>query len=308
MDLDRILEIGDRCIHDEPPACMAACPVHLDVISFVKEIEKGDFSKAYKLMEKRIPFAGIIGMICDHPCQNSCVRQKAGEAVGISELEKTVIALGYTPPKKSIPVPKNRGRVAVAGAGLSGLTAACDLDKKGYQVVIYEKGNQIGGRIWNYEGVVLKREAILEQLRVIEKNGIRVELDTKLDAKTLDEITGDYDAVYLGTGEWETEIHTDPDTFQVGASSIFAGGRLINGNDSVIHSVSTGRRAAISIDRYIGKVSLTASREREGVFDTPLRYKDDEGVESGRCLKCQCDLCIKGCSHMQRFQIAPDAY
>lgn len=336
MDLDRLLEIGDRCIHDEPPPCTAACPVHMDVIGFMTEIENGDFSKAYKLMEKKLPFAGIIGMICDHPCESCCVRQEPQDAIAISELEKAVIALGYAPPKRNIPIPKNKGRVAVAGGGLSGLTAACDLDKKGYQVVIYEKEDRIGGRIWKYEGANLGRETILEQLGVIEKNGIRVELNTILNESSLNEIVREYDAVFLGTGEWEKEIHADPDTFQVGDSSIFAGGRLVSGSDSVIHSVSTGRRAAISIDRYVGKVSLGASREREGVFDTLLQYKvdaaevstrtkktaaqaaggsasdvysrDEASAEAGRCLKCRCDLCIRGCSHMQRFKISPDSY
>jgi NADPH-dependent glutamate synthase beta subunit-like oxidoreductase len=117
-------------------------------------------------------------MICDHPCESCCVRQEPQDAIAISELEKAVIALGYAPPKRNIPIPKNKGRVAVAGGGLSGLTAACDLDKKGYQVVIYEKEDRIGGRIWKYEGAYLGRETILEQLGVIEKNGIRVELNT----------------------------------------------------------------------------------------------------------------------------------
>jgi NADPH-dependent glutamate synthase beta subunit-like oxidoreductase len=61
------------------------------------------------------------------------------------------------------------------------------------------------------------------------------------------------------------EILADPDTFQVGDSSIFAGGRLVSGSDSVIHSVSTGRRAAISIDRYVGKVSLGLQEKERGI-------------------------------------------
>ena len=63
MDLDKLLEIGNQCIHSEPPTCVASCPVHMDVIAFVSEIEKGDFAKAYKIMENRIPFARMIGMM-----------------------------------------------------------------------------------------------------------------------------------------------------------------------------------------------------------------------------------------------------
>ena len=63
MDLDKLLEIGNQCIHSEPPTCVASCPVHMDVIAFSHEIEKGDFAKAYKIMENRIPFARMIGMM-----------------------------------------------------------------------------------------------------------------------------------------------------------------------------------------------------------------------------------------------------
>ncbi|MFZ5969229.1 MAG: pyridine nucleotide-disulfide oxidoreductase/dicluster-binding protein [Bacillota bacterium] len=327
MDLDKLLETGDRCIHDEPPACTAGCPVHMDVIAFIREIEKGDFSKAYKLMEKRIPFARIVGMICDHPCESLCVRNESGGAISIAELEKTVISHGFTPPKKTLPLPKNKGKVAIIGGGMSGMTAAYDLDKKGYQVTLYEKSDRLGGRIWSYVGKDLKKEVIEEELQVIEKQGVQVNLKITIDKKGLEEIVKEYDAVYLGTGEWEEDLQIHPDTFQVENSSVFAGGKLVNRNNSIIYSASSGRRAAISIDRYLGKVSITASREREGVFDTPLKYEDDdiepmvkaekafdiytkeEAVkEAERCLKCQCRTCIKTCSHMKKFNISPNAY
>lgn len=100
MNLDELLKIGDRCINEEPPACTAHCPVHMDVKSFVEEIEKGDFKKAYKIMEKRIPFTRIIGMICDHPCESVCVRDRKGGPIRISELEKAAVYYGYSKPKK----------------------------------------------------------------------------------------------------------------------------------------------------------------------------------------------------------------
>lgn len=327
MDLDKLLETGDRCIHDEPPACTASCPVHLDVEAFVTETEQGNFKNAYKLMEKRIPFAGVIGMICDHPCEDVCVRQDAGGAIGISELEKAAALYGYSLPKKNIPIPKNKGKVAIAGGGLSGLTAACDLDRKGYRVVIYEKSDRLGGRIWDYEGELLNRERILEQLRIVEENGITVNLNSPVDRKRLEALASEYDAVFIGTGEWEEELDIHPETFQTGCASVFAGGRLAHRSWSVINSVSSGRRAAISIARYLDKVSITASREREGVFRSQLEYREENQVyaerikkssavyteeeaarEAARCYKCRCNLCIKACVHLQRFKMPPNAY
>lgn len=327
MDLDKLLEISNQCIHSEPPVCVASCPVHMDVIAFVCEIEKGDFAKAYKVMEAKIPFSRLMGKICDHPCESRCVRKEVGGSIRISELEKTVIDLGYTSPKKPLLMPKNKGTVAIIGGGLSGCVTALELDKKGYKVSIYEKTNRLGGSLWDYEGKGLETAIIEEELSVISKKGITACYNTEVTEENLKNYLEKYDAVYLGAGSWSKAYAIHPETFQVNDSSLFIGGKLQTQNHSIIFSASSGKRAAVSIDRYITKTSMLASREREGVFETKLNYKIDtvepieevvktssiysenEAIEEAkRCLKCQCDACIKACVHMQRFSITPDRY
>lgn len=327
MDLDKLLEISNQCIHSEPPVCVASCPVHMDVIAFVTEIEKGDFAGAYKIMENKIPFSRLIGKICDHPCETTCVRKDVGGSIRISELEKTVIDLGYMKPKKPFLMPKTKGNVAIIGGGLSGCVAAIELDKKGYKVSIYEKSNHLGGSLWNYEGKGLESSVIEEELLIIKQKGIVICYNTEVSEENLQSYIEKYDAVYLGTGVWSEVYSINPDTLQANESSLFIGGKLQSQNSSVIDSLSSGKRAAISIDRYITKTSMHASREREGIFETKLNYKidnvksintvvktshiysDHEAIaEANRCLKCQCDECIKACAHMQRFNITPDRY
>jgi Fe-S oxidoreductase len=327
MDLDKLLEIGNTCIRSEPPVCVASCPVHMDVIELISEIEKGDFKKAYKMMESKIPLARLIGKICDHPCENVCVRKDAGGSINISELEKSVIDLGYSAPKKTFPLPKQKGNVAIIGGGVSGIVTALQLDKKGYKVTILEKTNRLGGRIWDFEGKGLDKATIDEELQSIEKIGIQINYNTEVMEDDLQEYLKQYDAVYLGMRHWEKSYDVDPITFQADNLSLFIGGEILNQNSSIIFSVSSGKRAAISIERYISKISMTASREREGIYDTILNY-DVDGVtpievvpkeaesyseteavlEANRCLKCQCDKCIKACVHMQKYNITPDTY
>lgn len=327
MNLDKLLATGDQCIHQEPPTCTANCPVHLEIIEFIEEIEKGDFQKAYKRMEKKIPFHKILGRICDHPCESVCERSKAGGSIRISELEKAVLEYGSSKPKKVWPVPKNKGTVAVIGGGLSGLTAAVDLDKKGYRVTLYEKTNRLGGRLWDCVGDSLTEEILMEELKVVADKKMTCHLNTLVKQDKLAALLTEYDAVYLGTSAWQEIIAFDPVTFQVGDSTLFVGGRLVNESDSVILSASSGRRAAISIERYLSKVSLTDSREREGVFVTPLQfdisnkgvfapvakagaiYSREEAMEEAkRCVKCQCRKCIEGCVHLRKYEMSPDAY
>jgi Fe-S oxidoreductase len=322
----RLFDECEKCIRDEPAACTARCPIHVDVASLSRELEKGDFKKAYKILEKRMPFAGIIGLICDHPCENACVRERLDRAVGISELERAAVQYGGTPFKKGFYATKNSGKVAVIGGGLSGLTVAAELDKKGCRVTIYEKSGRLGGQIWNYEGSLIDRDKIEEELSVVGRLGIAVYYRHGVDESELKSMVRDYDAVYIGTGEWETHLQISPDTFHV-SGPIFAGGRLYCQNDSVIGAVSSGKRAAVSIERYIKKISLTASREREGAFETPLHYnledaapspridktqavytREEAAGEAKRCLQCRCSECVKACSHLQKYDIAPKSY
>jgi NADPH-dependent glutamate synthase beta subunit-like oxidoreductase len=275
MDKEKLLKTGDRCIYDEPAACTAWCPIHIDVAAFAAEMEKGDFNKAYKILEKRMPFARVLGMICDHPCESACVREAAGGTIRISELEKAAVKHGYKPPKKALSIPKKAGKAAVIGGGLSGLSAALELDRKGFQVTIYEKSDKLGGRLWDYEGAILEKVVIEEELQIFNKLNIEVILNRPIGQKELKVIINDYNAVFLGTGEWDENLEINPETFQVQCSSLFTGGRLVYKNDSNILSVSSGRRAAASMERYVKGISMTAAREREGSFATPLKYKVD---------------------------------
>jgi len=327
MDNEKLRKIGDRCIYDEPAACTAWCPIHLDMASFMTEMEKGNFNKAYKILEKRMPFTRVLGMVCDHPCQSVCVREAAGGAINISELEKAAVKYGYTSPKKVLSIPKNAGKVAVIGGGLSGITAALELDRKGFKVTIYEKSDKLGGRLWDYEGAGLDKDIIEEELQIFSKLNIKLVLNSLISQNELKKIISDNNAVFLGTGEWDENLQIDPDTFQVNYSSLFAGGGLLYNNNSLILSVSSGRRAAASIERYVKGNDMTALREREGSFETPLKYevdgiepaapvvgitkvysKDEAVNEARRCFKCRCTKCIDSCSHMKKFNIAPKNY
>lgn len=327
IDTEKMLKTGDRCIYDEPAACTSLCPIHVDVRGLAAEMEKGDFKKAYKVLEKRMPFTRVISMICDHPCEGACVRDGAGGAIKISELEKAAVKHGYTRPKKALSIPRNGYKVAVIGGGLSGMVAALELDKKGFKVSIYEKSDKLGGRLWNYVGQNLDRSILEEELQVFNKLAINVNLNKHIRQNELREIINENNAVFLGTGEWEENLQINPETFQVEGSSIFAEEKLLNKNDSIIFSVSSGRRAAASIDRYIKGISMTAERAREGSFETPLHYEVDDiepaapivkeldvysqeeaAAEAGRCLKCRCTKCIDSCSHMKKFNIYPKHY
>ncbi|MFC0904586.1 pyridine nucleotide-disulfide oxidoreductase/dicluster-binding protein [Clostridium sp. MT-14] len=327
MDLVKLLNEGDRCIAGELPACTAICPIHVDIKSFIGEIENEDFKKAYKIISKKMPIPKIISRICDHPCEDACVRKTLGGSISISDMERYVVEFGSSSKRAGIHIPQKDKSAAVVGGGLSGIVVAQYLYKKGYQVSVYEKSGKIGGSIWEYAGKRLPEDIIKMEMKDVFENCVHVKLNTPVGGDGLKNIIEDYDAVYLGTGEWSEKLNVNQKTLQIGNTSVFAGGRLVTVNKSVIYSVGSAKTAALSIDRYLNNLSITASRKREGSYLTSL-YVDVNNVkaqnvvkksgdiynsreivkEAKRCLKCQCRKCVESCSHLQRYKLNSKDY
>jgi len=343
MEKAELVELESHCIQECAPWCSAACPVHVDARAMSAAIAKEDFSAAAKIFRRFVPFPGIISSVCDHPCQDVCKRKEVGEAVSIRALEKA--ALTFAPPSEArllLPPRKNK-RVAIVGAGLSGLTAAVDLAKKGYPVVIFEATDRLGGRVWDHAGPVLPSEVILSDFEVLKRLGIEIRFNTTVGKDiSISDIQKEFDAVYAGSGfgsggeiglvpDSEGLVQVDSATFETASPGVFAGGGLVRGVEpwSPIRSVSDGRRAAITIDRFVAKVSLSASRDNEGSYETRLftstkgieqlpevpatdsvvGYSEQESVqEAKRCLQCECMECVKVCEYLASFKSFPRQY
>lgn len=342
MDHKRIVEFEEKCIQEHPPACSTACPVHVDVRSFLAEMKTGRFDEALKIYSKSVPFPGIIGRICDHPCQAACKRGEVGDAISIAALEKACVQLTSATPAKMMVSSKKDKRVAIVGAGLSGLTAAFDLAKKGYPVVIFEAKDRLGGSLWEIPEDDLPPQIIVEEFAILDKLGV----DSRLNMTVGEDISftticQEHDAVYLGLGPFkhtfdlkiddQGRIDINPATFATSREGVFAGGSLSagEGKRSPIGSMSDGRRAAISIDRYLQGVSLTAARENEGSYATRL-YTSTRGIEplpavpmihprqfysrheamqeAERCIQCQCLECVKVCEYIAHYKGYPKQY
>jgi NADPH-dependent glutamate synthase beta subunit-like oxidoreductase len=304
---------------------------------------KGDFSAAARIFRRSVPFAAIISRICDHPCEPACKRREVGDPVAIRALERSAIAYAPHEAVRTPPTPKKDRSVAIIGAGLSGLTAAFDLAGKGYRVTVFEASGRLGGRLWDYPEAVAPRSVILDDFQVLEKLRVALMFNTKVGVHTaLTDLQQAYDAVYAAPGGElrqslgiEAEVSGTQDsaaaTFRTNTHGVFAGGSALYGPEhySPITSISHGRRAAISIDRFLQKVSLTASREKEGAYETRL-FTDTTGVENlprvsmsdpaqgyspdeareeaARCLQCECMECVKVCEYLDHYKGYPKKY
>ena len=343
MEKDELLKLENRYIQEQTPNCAAACPVHVDVRAMMAETARGNFTEAAKILRKKVPFPGIVSRVCDQPCRTLCKRKEAGEPLAVVAIEKACLDYAAELSEKIGVLPKKEKRVGVVGGGLSGLTAAFDLARKGYAVVVFEKGPHLGGSLWSFPEEKLPRNIIAGDLQVLERVGVEVRLNTTVGRDiSFEALCGDFDAVYVATGAESTDffglatdaggrITVDSATLAAGREGVFAGGGLRRavGERSPIRSISDGRIAAISIDRFMQKVSLTASRAGEGPFPTRL-YTSTEGVEplaatpmsgaregysreqatreASRCLQCQCLECVKVCEYLNSFRAYPKKY
>jgi glutamate synthase (NADPH) small chain len=343
MDQKELRELENLCIQECAPWCSASCPVHVDVKAMIAAICAGDFAGAATVFQKKVLFPGIISLVCDHPCQDVCRRTAIDATVSIRYLERA--ALNHGSPKKIAiePLSGKGKKAAVVGAGLSGLTAALELTKKGHKIVLFEASFSLGGSVWDHPKTSLPRKVIHEDFDIVRDSPIKIRLGTVLGRDfSLSDLEEDYDAVYLGVGAgfaWSDQIEkdesgcvkADPITFQTGRPGVFAGGSLLSetGRRSPIRSISDGRRAAISIDRYLQRVSLAASRENEGPYDTRLfttvagkeprppvyvqdpvfGFSGEEALQEAlRCLQCECMECVKVCEYLATYKGYPKKY
>ena len=349
MEQHELRALEDKCIQECAPMCQAACPIHVDARGIAREMAKGDSAAALALLRKTLPFPGIISRICDSPCQRACKRNEIGDTIAINALERACVNYGGEPTDKPRVLPKKSKRVAIVGGGISGLTVAYDLGRKGYGVVIFEASDKLGGNLWQISRDELPAEIIRADIANVTNLGVEVRYNSLVNrlglngsSPKLAALRNEFDAIYLAFGahtddSFEVErdangkIKVDPVTFATSMDGVFAGGGVLWSVDlrSSIQSISEGRRAGISLDRYLQRVSLTASRVNEGAYTTRLftntqgiasssmiemddpvdGYERDEAIaEAQRCIQCECMECVKDCEYLRAYERYPRKY
>ncbi len=141
---------AQRCLDCPKPACMEGCPVSINIPSFVKNIERGEFIKAAQVLKMTSSLPAVCGRVCpqEKQCESKCIHLKMGhKAVAIGSLER--FAADYARESGEMPAPQvapsNGIKVAVVGSGPAGLSFAGDMAKLGYVVTVYEALHEIGG-------------------------------------------------------------------------------------------------------------------------------------------------------------------
>jgi len=183
--------------------CQWACPAHTDVPEYIRLIAQGRFTDAYLLNRESNVFPGILGRVCDRPCEPACRRGRVEDKpVAICRL-KRVAADNRAEIESRLPeVPRsgNGRRIALVGAGCASLTVANDLLPLGYECVVFESHDRPGGLMrTNIPAFRLPASVLDEEIAYITDRGVDLRLGTRIDSMRalLDD---GFDAVFVGSG------------------------------------------------------------------------------------------------------------
>ena len=182
--------------------CQFACPAHTDVPEYIRLIAQGRFSDAYIENRNSNVFPGILGRVCDRPCEPACRRGRVEERpVAICRL-KRVAADHKDDITDRLPqgAPSNGKKVALIGAGCASLTVANDLRPLGYEVTIFEALESMGGLMrTNIPQFRLPPKILDEEIGYVVDMGVEVKMNHPIDSMR-DLLAEDFDAVFVGTG------------------------------------------------------------------------------------------------------------
>jgi heterodisulfide reductase subunit A len=189
------------------PPCRVACPAGVNAQGYVALISQGKFKEALEVLRRTMPFAGVCGRVCTHPCELECERGKVDEPVSIRWLKRFMadyeLRVGR---EKATPVERTKeDKVAIIGSGPAGLACAYDLIREGYPVTVFEAVPQSGGLLrYGIPEYRLPKRVLDNEISYIQELG--VEIKTNTPVTNLEEIFNQgYEAIFLATGAWMSQ-------------------------------------------------------------------------------------------------------
>ena len=325
MNFQEIATYANECLRDAPPPCACACPFGLDVRGLVAKARKGRYGSAARAYSDAVLFPGIVSALCSAPCRNACVREAipgGGGAVDLRGIEQGLVAKAERRAASRYAIPAKPEKIAIVGAGLSGLACAWRLGSKGYRVTLCEATDRAGGSV---RGGTLSDDIIDADIDGL-MGAINYEFRPGERITDVAPLIAENSAVYLATGKGGADFgfidNWDGRTLASAAPGVFLGGALTlpSTEPNVADIIENGMRAASAIEEFL----KTGRSEGMGpLFNRPavnekfysLKYDFDAekpeestdacAAEAFRCSGCNCSRCIDACTMIRHFRQNP---
>ncbi|PSW07522.1 NADPH-dependent glutamate synthase [Photobacterium lipolyticum] len=304
--LEDALVESERCLMCPKPACVPACPVHIDIPGFIQKIIDKDYRGAYDVLSDANPLAAICGRVCpqENQCEGVCTVGQSLEPVVIGRLERWVGDQAIDKGWSNVPYIKPNGyRVGVVGSGPAGIACAADMAKAGCDVTIFEAFHKPGGVLrYGIPEFRLPDTVIAAEIDKLVKLGVKIECNTLVGRLfTIDQMINElgFDAVFIGTGAGTPRFMNIQGEFLNGvlsANELLTRCNLMQAGDFPNHDtpLGLGKRVAIigsgntAMDAM--RISLRMGAEnvyciyRRTIEESPARneeieHAEEEGVE-----------------------------
>jgi putative selenate reductase len=287
--------------------CVSACSTRQDIPRYLEFTAKGDFENAYKIILATNPFPNVQGMVCDHLCQYKCTRLNYDSPLMIREI-KRFIAQNQAKGLALTPAPANGRKVAIIGAGPTGLSCAYFLALEGFEVDIYETKEFAGGMA--ADGIPLFRlddGSLSRDIDAIIALGVRLHTGVRIDKQAFEDLRGSHDYVYIAVGAQKSIELGVPGEDAAGVidqlsflSAVRQGQKpdlgkkvaVVGGGNSAIDVARTAKRLL----GENGEVSIVYRRTREEMPSDPeeVQAAIDEGIKLNELTQPECMLIEEG--------------
>jgi formate dehydrogenase beta subunit len=192
--------------------CRYTCPAEIDVPGYLRLIGENDYAAAAALIREKVPFPGVLGYVCDRPCEDVCRRGEVNGAISIRELKRW--AIEHDEPglwtKKGKKKPATGKKVAIVGAGPAGLTAAYYLALQGHEVAVFEEMGEAGGMLrYGLPEYRLPRKVLEREIKYIKDTGVAIRTGVRVES--IDTLFNQgYDGVIVSVGTHRGQILNVP--------------------------------------------------------------------------------------------------
>ncbi len=207
--LETAIDEAERCLNCKNPRCVQGCPVNVDIPDFIQALKEKNLNEAIRILKNKNTLPAVCGRVCpqESQCEKNCILAIKGEPVAIGRLERFVADYareqGLDTDNSAKPAAKGK-KVAIVGSGPSGLTAAGDLAKMGYEVTIYEALHAPGGVLmYGIPQFRLPKEIVKHEIDQLKALGVKIVPNVVIGRTfTIEELMHEegFSAVYIGTG------------------------------------------------------------------------------------------------------------
>jgi glutamate synthase (NADPH) small chain len=303
---EEVMREADRCLLCGTPVCIDACPVLLDVRGMNEAVARGDFKTAYDRIRETNPLLGVTGRCCPQLqglCEDACVLRWSGQPIGIGLIQRYVADWERKNKQPPPSIAADTGKkVAVIGAGPSGIAGADLLKRYGHHVVIYEALPSPGGTAWyGIPDYHLPKDVLLHEIEKVKEMGVEIKTNIMVGKDIcLSQLLDENDAILITTGPKDPQrldiqgsdlqgvingYEFLENVFVNGVNSYLKNPKYDLGNDIIVvgggDTALDCARTALRLTQGQGNVTIAYRRAEEDMPADPIMIEEakEEGVK-----------------------------